>query len=89
MKEKIDVVLSLGEIFDENKEISNYLTKITSSFYKNMIISNTIRFPFYIWGITINNVTHISYSISCKRFDINLFKKLSENIEIIDDDDFK
>ena len=85
----IDVVISLGAIFDENKEISNNINNITSSFYKKMVLPNTIKYPFYIWGIILNNKTHLTYSISCKDFDYDMFKNFSDNIKVIESNNFE
>lgn len=64
-KKNIDVVITLGEIINNTIELD-----IASSgmYYK---MNYDFSYPYYIWGVSMNNKTHITYSVSDKLCNIN------------------
>ena len=55
-KKNIDVVITLGNII--NNDIQ--LDICTSGMYYKM--NNDFSYPYYVWGLSINNKTHVTYS---------------------------
>ena len=47
-------------------------------------MNNECSYPFYIWCLTINNETHISYSVSDYNCDINKLINTTNGIDITD-----
>lgn len=76
IKKNIDVVITLGSIINNTIDID-----IASSgmYYK---MNYDFSYPFYIWGLSMNNKTHITYSISDKLCDINKLCKITEGENI-------
>lgn len=65
IKTKIDVVLTLANIIDNDIKVN----WCTGGMYAKMNINSI--FPFYIWGMTMNDEAHITYSVSDKLCNIN------------------
>jgi len=63
-KKNIDVVITLGDIINNTIELD-----IASSgmYYK---MNYDFSYPYYIWGLSMNNKTHITYSVSDKLCNI-------------------
>lgn len=64
-KKNIDVVITLGNII--NNDIK--LDIASSGMYYKM--NYDFSYPYYIWGLSIDNKTHLTYSISDKLCDID------------------
>jgi hypothetical protein len=78
IKKQIDVVISLANIIKNELEID----LITGGMYYKM--NNECPYPFYIWCLTINNETHISYSVSDYNCNINKLINTTNGIDITD-----
>ena len=65
IKTKIDVVLTLANIIDNDIKVN----WCTGGMYAKMNINSI--YPFYIWGMTMNDEAHITYSVSDKLCNIN------------------
>ena len=78
IKKQIDVVITLGNIIKNELEID----LITGGMYYKM--NNNSPYPFYIWCLSMNNETHISYSISDNNCDINKIINITNGIDITD-----
>jgi hypothetical protein len=78
IKKQIDVVITIANIIKNELEID----LITGGMYYKM--NNDCPYPFYIWCLTINNETHISYSVSDYNCDINKLTNTTNGIDITD-----
>ena len=76
IKKNIDVVITLANIFN-----NKYKPDIFSfGMYYKMNIGDP-PYPYYIGGFTINNIAHISYSVTDIDCNIDNLKKISNGIE--------
>lgn len=75
-KKKIDVVITLGNIVNNDIKIDI----ATSGMYYKM--NKDFSYPFYIWGLSIDNKTHITYSISDKMCNVNKLCNLTNGKDI-------
>jgi hypothetical protein len=69
LKSKIDVVLTLGNIFGCPDYITKGISNLNGFFGKEMVTNN--NYPIYVWSLTLNNNVYITYSISMYGFNIN------------------
>ena len=69
MKSKIDVVMTLANIlhYDDNNDGTS-VTDANGGMYYKMNANN--RYPFYIWGMVMNGIAHITYSVNDAACDI-------------------
>jgi len=65
LKKNIDVVLTLANIFDNKININSAMGGM---YYK---MNKEGPYPYYIWGMTMNNVTYLTYSIADKLCNID------------------
>ena len=78
IKHKIDVVLTLANIID-NKQ---HIIWGTGGMYYKMNTYPSRPYPYYVWGLTMDNKVYLTYSVSDKKCNIkNLIKETQgENI---------
>ena len=75
IKRKIDVVLTMGNIFGCPEYITNGISNMNGFFGKDMITEN--NYPVYVWSLTLNDKAYITYSISMKDFNIEKCKQIT------------
>jgi len=88
IKSKIDVVLTLANIMhldDSNDGLC--LTDACAGMYYKM--NSTIGYPFYVFGLVMNDIAHISYSINDKECDIPTLKTTTRAIDVTNDHVFR
>lgn len=73
IRKKIDVVLTLGNIMGVPDYMDNSIHDLNGYFGKEML--DDTDYPFYIWGITINNKAYLTYNIKMENFNIDNLKK--------------
>ena len=69
IKSKIDVVLTLANILHEDdNNVGASVTAANGGMYYKM--NSNRGYPFYIWGMVMNGIAHITYSVNDKACDI-------------------
>ena len=78
IKKKIDVVLTLANIMDTSVNVKH----ACGGMYYKMNTYST--YPYYVWGITLDNIAHVVYNVAHKSCNIEKLVELTGGEEITD-----